>query len=107
MTVHIFAPRFRWWSLINWNMRAWLNHRLYVSESDLKLKIGWLKKHERIIPIKKITNVTYRQSLIDQIFKMMTIEIETAGSELSEIVLDGYPVEVGDILKQLLASNEG
>ena len=67
---------------------------------------GFLTFHKVSVPLERITNIDLNRNLIDRIFGVSTIKVDTAGSMGSEInirfVNDGEPIveELKEVLKE-------
>lgn len=63
----------------------YLNFKFYLSKDDFHLSTGILNKDNTIIPKSKIQNVYIKQSFLQQIINVVSLNIETAGDNKSEI----------------------
>jgi membrane protein YdbS with pleckstrin-like domain len=67
---------------------------------------GFLTFHKVTVPLERITNIDLMSTMTDRIFGVSTINIETAGSNLSEIIInyvnDGERIvsELKEVLKE-------
>lgn len=81
------------------------NFMFKISDDNFILKKGFLKKKEIIIPFEKIINVNLTQNIVQQFFKVMQVEIETAGSDEAEVKIEALSKENAIALKKILIEN--
>ena len=118
-SVAILVPSYLW---------IWLDHRSFVyiiRKDELVIRKGIIRKRNSIISYDKIRNVQRRQSLLERIFGLCTISIETASispefpdamipgmlntRELTEIILgkmhanEKAEANIGDTMRQILS----
>ena len=79
--------------------------KFYLSESNFILNKGIINKEEISIPKYKIQNVLIKQNLIQQIIDVVSVAIETAGDDSTEIEIKALSKEDANHLKQLLLSD--
>ncbi|MEH6538030.1 MAG: PH domain-containing protein [Psychroserpens sp.] len=63
----------------------YLNFKFHLSEDDFHLSTGIFNKENTIIPKSKIQNVYIKQNFLQQIINVVSLNIETAGDNKSEI----------------------
>nr|WP_321243332.1 PH domain-containing protein [uncultured Psychroserpens sp.] len=63
----------------------YLNFKFYLSKDDFHLSTGIINKDNTIIPKSKIQNVYIKQNFLQQIINVVSLNIETAGDNKSEI----------------------
>lgn len=63
----------------------YLNFKFYLSKDDFHLSTGIINKDNTIIPKSKIQNVYIKQNFLQQIINVVSLKIETAGDNKSEI----------------------
>jgi len=81
------------------------NFKFHVSEHNFHLTSGVINKDNTIIPKTKIQNVSIRQNVIQQIINVVSVNIETAGDDKSEIEINALDKATASALKeQLLVS---
>jgi|GEM_PF-3582580 len=66
---------------------------LEVSERELIYKRGIFSLDRIHVPFRKITGLFMRQTLIERIFSLGTLEIDTAGGPFSEVAINSMPYE--------------
>lgn len=82
VVIFIFTVAFAAWITI-----SYLRFRYRITEDSLIIKHGVLFRRRRIIPRSRIQNVDLRAGIFQQLFKVSTARIETAGGEASEATL--------------------
>ena len=118
-SVAILVPSYLW---------IWLDHRSFVyiiRKDELVIRKGIIRKRNNLIPYDKIRNVQRLQSLLERIFGLCTISIETASisldfpdsaipgmlntKELTETILgkmhanEKAEANIGDTMRQILS----
>lgn len=63
----------------------YLNFKFHLSKDDFHLSTGIINKDNTIIPKSKIQNVYIKQNFLQQIINVVSLKIETAGDNKSEI----------------------
>ncbi|WP_299336727.1 PH domain-containing protein [uncultured Psychroserpens sp.] len=63
----------------------YLNFKFHLSKDDFYLSTGIINKDQTIIPKSKIQNVYIKQNFLQQIINVVSLNIETAGDNKSEI----------------------
>jgi len=79
-----------------------LNFKFYVTKSDFHLSTGILNKDNIVIPKSKIQNVNIKQNFLQQIINVVSVNIETAGDDKSEIEISALDKQNAVKLKELL-----
>lgn len=81
------------------------NFVFHVSNDYFILKKGILKKEEISVSKRKIQNVYIKQNLLQQFINVVSISIETAGDDKTEIEIMALPRDKAKALKSLLLSD--
>ena len=84
----------------------YLNFKFHVSEQNFYLNSGIINKENTIIPKTKIQNVSIRQNVIQQIINVVSVNIETAGDDKSEIEINALDKSTALALKEELLVSE-
>ena len=100
--MRVFKPAIRWWSLVSSKLIAHFTESVEIHEDHLTYRKGIINTSEVVIPFSRITNYTANQNLFDRMFGLGNFSIETAGSVGSELLLNGYPYKLGDVLNSSL-----
>ncbi len=61
-----------------------MNFYFYISNNELIVEKGFLKKSKITIPLDKIQTINTKQNIMQQLLKVVTLEIDTAGSSKKE-----------------------
>ena len=64
-----------------------------VENDSVLLKKGLVNRKSTLIPFNRIDNVKTNANLVEMLFGLKTLMIDTSGSDEIEIVLDNIPVE--------------
>jgi putative membrane protein len=83
----------------------YLNFKFYIKEDHFFLEKGILNKEEVSVSFSKIQNVYIKQNLLQQIINVVSLSIETAGDDKTEIeILALQKPKADDLKKQLLVA---
>jgi uncharacterized membrane protein YdbT with pleckstrin-like domain len=77
-----------WWLMYPW--LAWRTTRYELTTKRLSLRTGIIARNGRDIPLSRITDVSFRKSMLDQLLGCGTLVVESAG-EHGQIVLTEIP----------------
>ncbi|KKB39742.1 PH domain-containing protein [Bacillus thermotolerans] len=84
----------RWWRFTYW-----------VEESELRIEYGLFVKKKRYIPIERIQSLDVSQGVLHQVFRLMKVKVETAGSSQgskSEAELTAIGIEEAKSLQEAI-----
>lgn len=82
----------------------YLHFKFYVSTDDFHLTTGIINKDHTVIPKSKIQNVYIKQNWLQQLINVVSVNIETAGDEKSEIEINALDRSIALQLKSELYS---
>ena len=80
------------------------NFKFHVTTEHFVLKQGVFNKEEISVAKSKIQNVLIKQNVLQQIINVVSLAIETAGDEKTEIEITALPREKANALKETLLS---
>lgn len=80
----------------------YLNFKFFVTNDDFHLSRGIINKEKTVIPKSKIQNVYIKQNLLQQIINVVSVNIETAGDDKSEIEISALDKTMALALKKEL-----
>ncbi len=80
----------------------YLNFKFYVTNDDFHLSTGILNKDNTVIPKSKIQNVYIKQNFLQQLINVVSVNIETAGDDKSEIEISALDKPRANQLKESL-----
>lgn len=66
----IISGLIKWWTFVYW-----------FEESELRVEYGLFVKKKRYIPFDRIQNLNYKEGIFHRIFKLVEVQVETAGSK--------------------------
>ena len=64
------------------------NFIFHITDSEFRLDSGIINKENTVIPKLKIQNVSIKQNVIQQLINVVSLTIETAGDDKSEIEIN-------------------
>ncbi len=79
-----------------------LNYFFYISDGELRMEKGVFRKVKVNVPLNRIQTVNFRQDLFHQIFNVVAIEIDTAGSADKEFSLDAISKDKAEALRNFI-----
>lgn len=74
LSVTVVSGLIKWWTFIYW-----------FEDSELRVEYGLFIKKKRYIPFDRIQNLNYKEGIFHRLFKLVQVQVETAGSK------DGKP----------------
>jgi uncharacterized membrane protein YdbT with pleckstrin-like domain len=77
-----------WWLMFPW--LVWRTTRYELTTKRLSLRTGIIARNGRDIPLSRVTDVSFRKSVLDQLLGCGTLVVESAG-EHGQIVLTEIP----------------
>lgn len=92
-------------SLVGTVISYWFK-TFYLSEGNLIIKSGWLKKETLSIPFANIQAVHLEQNVWQQALDVAKVSFDATGSEKVEVQLDALAVGKAEDLKNLLMDNK-
>jgi len=92
--------------LIIYSVLRYLNFKFHVSQDDFHLSTGILNKDNIVIPKSKIQNVNIKQNFFQQLIDVVSVNIETAGDDSSEIEISALDKGNANRLKEELFTKQ-
>lgn len=80
-----------------------MNFFFYIKEKELIIEKGFLKKIKILIPLDKIQTINTKQNILQQFLKVVTLEIDTAGSSQKEAKFISLTKETAEDLQKYLS----
>lgn len=84
----------------------YLNFYFYIDENQFILKKGYLRKKVLSIPLERIQSVNTKQNLLQKLFNVYSLEIDTAGSAGKELKIYSLSASYTDHLTHFLQSHK-
>lgn len=81
---------------------SYFRYYYYISEGDLVIESGILKKVKLNLPFERIQSINFNQSVLHQFLGVTAVDIESAGSDQKEMQIDALDMETADALRTLL-----
>ncbi len=91
--------------LLNW--LTWYRFRYGVGDSEVVIESGLLSRNRRSIPFDRIQDVDTEQRLLQRIFGLAKVRIETGGSAKDEGLLDSVTLAEADRLRAAVRIGRG
>ncbi|MFO7617671.1 MAG: PH domain-containing protein [Bacteroidales bacterium] len=82
-----------------------LSYKFYIENRQFILKKGYLNRKTLTIPFERIQNVNTRQSLLQQLLGVMSLEIDTAGTDQKELKINSLTTQIAAPLALLLGAS--
>ncbi|MFC4410540.1 PH domain-containing protein [Chungangia koreensis] len=120
--VILFANGFNgdWWSLFPYlfivlalvfslvtGIIKWKRFVYWFEEDELRIESGLFVKNKRYIPFERIQSLNYTEGILHRPFKLVKVDIETAGTNLSnksEAELTAITREAADVIEREMAA---
>lgn len=74
LSATVVSGLIKWWTFVYW-----------FEDSELRVEYGLFVKKKRYIPFDRIQNLNYKEGIFHRLFKLVQVQVETAGSK------DGKP----------------
>lgn len=74
----------------------------YVSEGELILETGWLRRTRLSVPLDRIQTISFQQTFLHRLFNTVSVEIDTAGSKGAEFSLHAIQHKQAHALRDFL-----
>ncbi|HHM21324.1 MAG TPA: PH domain-containing protein, partial [Bacteroidetes bacterium] len=78
----------------------------YVTNGELVLEKGVLRKSKTAVPLDRIQTVNFKQSLLHQFFNVVSVEIDTAGATGREFSLEAIDKKDAEALRAFITGNK-
>ena len=76
----IFLVVIVFWTMIN-GLIKWATFTYWFEDNELRVEYGLFVKKKRYIPFDRIQNLNYKEGIFHRIFKLVQVQVETAGSK--------------------------
>ena len=80
--------------------------RFFIEDDKLIIKSGWAHKETDVIPLPRIQAVEISQGPVHQLFGIVKLSIDTAGSTKTEVKIDALHKPMAEALRTLLLSRK-
>lgn len=85
---------------------AYFKFYFYVREDELIIEKGVLQKSKLNIPMDRIQTVNFKQNIIHQLFGVVSLELDTAGSKGNEFSITALTQDRASALREFLISKK-
>lgn len=79
---------------------SWMFFRYTIDETELYIESGVLARRKRSIPIERVQNVNIHQSFLQRLLGIAKVQVETAGGQASEGVLEFVSLSEANSIKE-------
>ena len=93
-------------SLIS-SILAYFRYYFHISDEELVIQKGILKKVRLDLPFDRIQSVNFSQNFLHQMLNVTAVEIESAGSDQKELKIDALQIPVAEKLREELLKRKG
>lgn len=91
--------------IIGWELLSWRRFTYQVEDNELRLQQGVFIRHRKFIPLERIQTVDLTQGVLQRLFRVVTVRVETAGGLKSEAELAAVSIKDAELLRQKLLVN--
>ncbi len=88
------------------SIASYFKFKYHLLDDEVIINKGILKKTNLNVPFDRIQAINTNQTLLHRIFKVASIEIDTAGSKNNEIKIDAIDLETASALKSFVLSQK-
>ena len=85
---------------------AYFRFYFHLAEDEVVVQQGILNKKKTSIPFDRIQTVNIEQNLVHQLFKVVRVEIDTAGSNQSEFKFDALKIDMAEALRKIILTKK-
>lgn len=85
---------------------AYFRYYFYIKEEELVIESGLFQRTKLGIPFDRIQTVNFNRTVLHRLFDVVEVEIDTAGSVMSEIKIDALKVEKAEALREFLLTQK-
>ena len=78
----------------------------YIKDNGVVLDKGVLKKTRTNIPFERIQTINFSQNILHQLFNVVSLEIDTAGANKSEITIDALRKDEAEALRDYILAEK-
>ena len=68
------------WTMVS-GLIKWITFTYWFEDSEIRVEYGLFVKKKRFIPFDRIQNLNYKEGIFHRFFKLVQVQIETAGSK--------------------------
>lgn len=83
----------------SWRYRV---HRWEVSDDVIYTRVGWIARSWQLVPVNRIQTVDHTQAMLERIFDVATLQVQTA-SYAGSSTIEGLDAEEARVLSEQLA----
>jgi len=84
------------------SIAAYYKFEYHINNDEIIIQKGILKKVNINVPFDRIQAINTNQTFLHRIFKVASLEIDTAGSKNNEIKIDAIRIEKAEIIKNYI-----
>ena len=88
------------------SLLSYFKFYFYIDGDSLIIEKGVLRKVKLEVPFDRIQTVNFRQNVLHQMFNVVELEIDTAGSKGSELTIEALDKSQADALRTFILSNK-
>ncbi|MDN5203462.1 PH domain-containing protein [Fulvivirgaceae bacterium BMA10] len=85
---------------------SYLKFYYYVKDNEIVIEKGIISKTKLNIPFEKVQTVNFKQNVVQQIFKVVTFEVDSAGSNKQEISLSAITEDKANQLREYILTEK-
>lgn len=86
---------------------SWLRYTYRFEQDEIRIEYGIFVRQKRYIPFERIQTINMTEGLIQQLFGLVKVEIETAGSgEEAEAVLSAITKEEAKLIQEYVSASK-
>lgn len=78
---------------------AYFKYYFYIRDGELNVRRGVFRKVSLNVPFERIQSIDFEQNVIHQLFDVVAVKMDTAGSKSSELEIDAVSKEVAYALR--------
>lgn len=87
-------------ALIGYSLLHWLRLLYVITDEEIYVKIGLVSRDVKQVPLTRVQNVTYDQSVLERFLSYGTVQVFTAGTNTDDLILESVP-DPEEVMKTL------
>ncbi len=88
--------------LIVFSFLSWFRFTYRLEDEEIRIQYGVIVRKKRYIPFERIQSLDFSENILHQLFGLVKISVETAGSEGTEAVLTAVTKKQAETIQEIL-----
>ena len=85
---------------------SFFRYKFYVKDNEFIVEKGVFSRKKIVIPFERIQSINFKQNIVHQIFGVVGLEIDTAGTAKKEFDFDAIDIKTGKALRDYIFAHK-